>query len=1770
MSEKEFNPIVTARKIEQSYQEYISTTIHFENKELQSQLEEILSEPGFLAKGPFLEAAPPYVKAKSVRELVEEGVLCKSMLSLGGGDPKLFDPDRPLYVHQEKAIRKAHDGRNYAVVTGTGSGKTECFLLPILNDILSEFEEKGPSSGVRALILYPMNALANDQIKRLRELLKGTDITFGRYTGDTAESYKNALENWNEENSSTKLPNEIISREDIRKEPPNILLTNYSMLEYLLFRPQDAPLFGSVFGANWRHIAIDEAHIYSGSLGTEIAFLIRRLKARIEIEAGKRPELHCYATSATIGSEEDMPKVAQFAQDLFGEPFESEGDEIDVITSERNDPIADLDPTPWGKLDLSCWSEIRQAISDHEDIDVEDLLKALEKGGAPSSLLREFDREDPLMGLGKILLGETSTAALVRRCQTLLDLTDVSAIEEIGIDGLEGNSKGVSTLSAMVEVLSAAQRSEDVPILSSRYHSFLRAPQGIYINLASKKLTPYKTVSEPYDDKHSVPVYEASVCRHCGQAYILGTNEPDESGNTRWLNPRHAGTDADDEFLPSVYYRLLGEETEADNDEEVIWLCPICGCLHNEKEGATHRFNHEEVEPVPISVNKNEELRSDETMGKCRHCGYKSNIAIQPMRVSPEAAGSVVCYDLVRDLPPFESDEERNWWEDEDKAKGGSVICFSDKRQDAAFFAPSFERTYNNITRRQIIQEAVEELDDGYGATPDAIINWIASQANKKYPGLLSGDKRQQAEAWVIDELAADDSRNSLDGLGVVRIEPTELIKFFEGPKCSKRIERLVCELNEDGIPWLTTEDYKLFLSVSLDTLRENGAIHVKPGIDVLRNNYNKRGNAVILDSTTVADDKDTIQFAGLTSNPENKRSLFIRKYAETVYGETVSREDARTILVSLFGILNDIKRKFYNEPFGDDSARFILDKQIWTFYKHSDDDVIYRCDRCGCESHLDTKGVCLTHKCHGHMVPMTFKEALDKDRFYKEKYQEEGLPIKIEEHTAQLSNKKARKVQSEFIKGKVNVLSCTTTFELGVDVGELRTVFLRNVPPSAANYKQRAGRVGRRAGKPGYAITFARMRPHDMAFFGNPESIIEGDTCVPACYLTNRDIALRHVFATAISSYLRTLPLEDGTDKAHIYNLLFDLSSERPEGIAALSRYLQGEPELLGKELLSVFPEDMDANKMLDIDGWGWVKDLLGEPDDETGFEGGRLFKIHEMKHEDYQRIDDAIARCEAEREFTKAGVLQKTQGALENEKTINILAENGVLPKYGFPTDLVELHLPEVDRAVEENTLTLTRGLRQAISEYAPGSEIVAGKTVWKSVGIRTRRSSRLTERRYGVCDECGTFMWPIDDLTETDTCPVCHKQVTLKSKMLVPSFGFVAKASKKEAGVRKPRTKGYTQIEFSQRWPNETIENEPLRLPGGTVRSRYASNGQLCALNEGYGSGGFSVCKRCGAAGTKAKDIPHWESCKKSDGSPVVEHYQALGTAFTSDVLELSFDLDRPLDMEKNSWISVTWALFTAGAKMLDIPETELGGTTYPTGPASFSMMIYDNVPGGAGHSKRLANNLEELIRAAYKVVDGHCGCGDDTCCYGCIANYYNQKQQAELSRGDAKAILGELLFSESEETEIANEPSSPATKATKSSQSAQRAPRQSSEGSIALTPAESGPSFRSMSFADACGGESEDDQWNDLIRKLCLVNEESPLPIPDRDVNLIASDGSDLYASLAWKDRQIALLNEEDSEDFCDSLGENWQAKTDWTLFSVRNCTAPEIIEALRSK
>ena len=275
------HPIEATNRIRDDYIRYLRTIYLFRDEELRRQFWQALDEPGFLVRGPLLEASPPFKAGRSLAQLVADGVLHPAFRELCS---EALPLERPLYLHQEQAIVKTvAQSRNVVVATGTGSGKTEAFLVPIFDHLLQQ-RAAGllDQPGVRALLLYPMNALANDQMKRLRQVLaRFPAITFGRYTGETEEDQTKAEQRFREQFKEDPLPNELLSRQRMRESPPHILITNYAMLEYLLLRPWDSELFDGETGRFWRFIVLDEAHTYDGAAGIEIAMLLRRLKDRV-------------------------------------------------------------------------------------------------------------------------------------------------------------------------------------------------------------------------------------------------------------------------------------------------------------------------------------------------------------------------------------------------------------------------------------------------------------------------------------------------------------------------------------------------------------------------------------------------------------------------------------------------------------------------------------------------------------------------------------------------------------------------------------------------------------------------------------------------------------------------------------------------------------------------------------------------------------------------------------------------------------------------------------------------------------------------------------------------------------------------------------------------------------------------------------------------------------------------------------------------------------------------------------------------------------------------------------------------------------------------------------------------------------------------------------------------------------------------------------------------------------------------------------------------
>ena len=488
-----FDPLATSNLIVEGYRRYLKSLLPVRDPGIAAALDNEIARSR-LTKGPLLEAAPPYKHGATLADLVAEGVLDPAFPGLASRAVPL---DRPLYRHQEQAIRKITAGRNVVVATGTGSGKTESFLLPILDALSAEHAAGTLGPGVRALLLYPMNALANDQIKRLREVLAvAPHITFGRYVGATPRTAREAAEKFAVLNpGQPRLPNELLSRAEMRETPPHILLTNYAMLEYLLLRPADLDLFEGAHGGHWSFIAVDEAHVYDGAKAAELAMLLRRLRDRV---AGGR-SLRCIATSATVG--DDPRAVTEFAQRLFDADFEwVPGDESrqDLVGATRR---AMPEGPFWGPLDPASYLFIARSADPEAEV-----LRLAEAAGvtgyadAATALAHEHRIAD-------------LRALLAERPRPFTDLAT-----ELFDPGIDRNK----ALAALVTAGARVRDSSGSAVLSARYHLFTRASEGAYTCLS--KAGPHVSLARRETcGTCSAAMFEFGACKRCGAVYLSGS-----------------------------------------------------------------------------------------------------------------------------------------------------------------------------------------------------------------------------------------------------------------------------------------------------------------------------------------------------------------------------------------------------------------------------------------------------------------------------------------------------------------------------------------------------------------------------------------------------------------------------------------------------------------------------------------------------------------------------------------------------------------------------------------------------------------------------------------------------------------------------------------------------------------------------------------------------------------------------------------------------------------------------------------------------------------------------------------------------------------------------------------------------------------------------------------------------------------------------------------------------------------------------------------------
>ena len=1594
------NPVSTSNFIFERFSNYAATTLFINEELINIQLRNLLKDSSKFSKGPIIEATPSYATGSNILELVDEGILNNAFRDFNSSSLPL---DRSLYKHQEIAIKKiCSDHRNVVVATGTGSGKTEAFMIPILNYLLELKNKNELTPGVRALLLYPMNALANDQMKRLRGLFKNEpEITFGIYTGETEERYSDAYDKFIRMHQDEPLENELISREQMKKTPPNILLTNYAMLEYLMLRPDDNVFFEGEFSDGWKFIVIDEAHTYTGTNGIEMSMLLSRLKNTIGLKEG---EIRCILTSASLGSgKEDFPKVANFAKKLFREEFTEE----DVVEAVKQDLEKG---NIWGSPECNLYEKILANITDNDFYNLKDILT---ESNIPINIINQAYRvnnEDPRGVLYDVLLGDER----VNKTISTLSKGPID-FRELSKRIFPNSKKSEDYMASLIDVCNYVRKSDShSSLIPARYHYFVRALEGAFLVFADKPYIYLERMNKVLIDGEEYKAFEIGTCRRCNSLYLVGEVIEDEETGYSYLKEydnKYFEEDRSIEYFAILednnYVNTINEDELVSGIKEIksvfsiFKLCTKCGAIK------------EDIGKKTCDCTNNKHIRllkvksKDRSVKKCGICGSmnpKGSI-VKRFFLAEDTVSSVLATALYNKIPNKSKINKSHEYDDifghieEENKVNKQLLIFSDNRQNAAYFATYLNSSYKDILIKSILTKVILEnsetcIKNGWSLEDyhNRVERFVGE--NNILNGTIESNKREIWK-WIMGEFIAS-SPNSLFNMGYLHFSPN-----FEVLNNSSILFN-VPFLTKNGF---SKEDLLNLYNYLFNQFRTHRAIEYPGSIDP-NDSYFSPINIQGAFSRRVIDSSKKRKKGYDIKSWKPSQEIFSNSrldYLSKIYASKGINNDKEILikdLDNLYELFVNTKSPLYpyiiNEYTKDYGAIIKLDPMIFKVTPGILDKSVnyYKCNKCHKITSVNINNICPSYKCDGVLYEINMEEEFKENHYKKLFTNFEFEKMSVSEHTAQLKTEYAAEVQNKFINGDINVLSCSTTFELGVDVGELETVFMKNMPPTPANYAQRAGRAGRRLDSTAYALTYARLASHDFSNFADPYKMISGIVKPPYFEVSNEKIAKRHMYACALSAfwkrygeYFRTV--ED-----------FFIINKIP-GPDLFKEFLKEEPEDLYKLIKKVIPTELHSE--LQIDNWGWVDNLYGK--------NGVMTKITTELHDDLEKLGEAKDEAASRNKFMLARELHQTINTIRKRPLINYFSQKNLLPKYGFPVDVVNL---EANLHIQEaKNVELSRDLQIAISEYAPESQVVANGKLWTSRYVKKVRKKDLIHNKFYSCN-CGYFKTFLSvDEEDVFSCPICGGTKIKSGTYIMPEFGFITEASVKEPGNTRPERTYSSRKHFSGH--GNIIEEKEFVIGDKIIKLSAQNHGLLTVINNGKGRG-FQICKTCGYGTAGKRPASH----KNPEGKECKGMFErvSLGYDFETDIVEIEFqDIFDDICMKEGFWESLMYSIIEGMSSALEIDRSDIDGTLYVKNSYTKSIVLFDTVPGGAGHVKRLLDEeqfIKTLTHALEKVSS--CSCGgenQDTSCYNCLRNYYNQYCHDKLKRGYAIKGLETIL-------------------------------------------------------------------------------------------------------------------------------------------------------------
>jgi ATP-dependent helicase YprA (DUF1998 family) len=1573
-----FSVIESVRHLIEQYRSFIKSSYRLADPVLRAQFEGHVDRAEVLVKGPYVTLARDFA----------EGQTLSQVIALGSGHSALASLNWPfgnssLYAHQEDALRAVEAGRNVIVKTGTGSGKTEAFLLPALSGVL-RLKEQGVQ-GTKAILLYPMNALANDQLLRLRELFRDSDtgITFSLYTGES-ETVAPAL-------GEPLSGHELTRREEIRRNPPDVILTNYKQLEFLLVRKADRALFSSAL----HYVVLDEIHSYRGALATELACLLRRLKARCGVKKGA---IRAIGTSATVSQDAGGDAaLARFATDLFDEPFELR-DIIGERYREKAAPPSTYEPPliELSEAELRFFTQMDEA----------GLVRLTEKlcgHKAPDDVSTH-------QKLKALLSGNLFVDALATAAESPQTLEEIAAAlrEKLPACG----DAAMETIVRLVEaylLLGSYGDDKEPPLVRPKLYTFFHGVYdvGLCMNPDCRKLATDGSDSCRHCGSAVRP---AVLCRTCGQDFVKVRFDPDHSEQT----------EANDDFLSDensafITPFLVGERADTDeNGDDNDTEDDEPPRRRRRQTAAEKRLKQEYVDHVRGRVFETEPdgmprenvsmqhvLRGRGTTCPVCNSRYTRGDVLTLLRTGVASSVSVLGTHHLDRVP-----------EDERK-----LLIFADNRQDAAHQAGYMSDRHRQFALRHAIEAAVSEAGS-VGIALQDLPNRVREIFQKI--GLVKRNLTRDEEAsWrrtLEYEIAAEFCRPTQQRIALENLALAEVqYEFFD---------RLVAD----------TRFVECCRRAGFNV--DKGKVLVRAMLDFMR-----RRRAVSFDFYQSFLDPKKTPWSWLTGEPynlsiaEHERGAvcFMLDRPEALRSKAVSGIKLEPLVKDTErGATGGIARLICDKAglglvIGEEWIRRVVEllreyeivesppalpekvrrhlrgqrplqiaKRVVRLLKADNG---WRCRKCSIwrPYHAD---VCLASTaCSGHDADIQPSIA-DRDAYYVQLYTaDRPRRLRALEHTAQIDQDTRAKREQEFKEGKIETLVCSPTLELGVDIGSLFSVLLRNAPHAPANYVQRAGRAGRSL-RIGFVTTFCGTGSHDRHCFEDPVWLVRGEFLPPIVRLTNDKIIARHVRSFALEelnedfSWLMGDLLEDLHNPAVLrrdrYAQLLETLRLRGDDIGSKAKDIFGTEKV--REVVKDFPEDFETTVLR------WHEEVK---------------RLHREFHE-YARI--VSTRESEQKRRARERAYRELTADREKAFVLSYLAEEGVLPSYQFPTDTFSL-----DPGVAD-TPTLRRPAWIALFEFAPGNMVYANGHKLKSIraffeggrrsGPRERGADQTGRvERFCFCGQCGFAAKEI-----VNNCPHCGSRITKQAEVaLIDSFEAEENTQITSAEDSRQRL---------------TFKREEHLLHGGQrdaqlysyefVTLEFRSHADLMVTNWGRQSRrgdqaeSFDLCPNCGRhrpPGLTQKTLDRWNESHRAICTGEPREF-ILGYEFFADVLVFPLApaiVPGAKDDARAFCRTLGKALVVGAQERLEIEQDEIAYFQHEDGAGGWTLVFYETAPGGAGYLEQLASDLGLWAKAAQDRLFNH-DC--ERACYRCLKSARNQFDHALLDKERVRSVLFQL--------------------------------------------------------------------------------------------------------------------------------------------------------------